>query len=147
MRCVAGTLKNRDDYTGHEAYGRTIGIIGLGNVGTRIAQLAGGLFRCRSSPTIPICRPRRSRARRQKSSSTNCSRSDFVSINCPLTDETRDMMGAREYALMQPDAYFITTARGFIHDEEALEKALRDKNSPAPASTSGRRSRRRPAIR
>jgi len=37
------------------------------------------------------------------------------------------MIGAREYALMQPSAYFITTARGFIHDEEALEKALRDK--------------------
>ena len=54
-------------------------------------------------------------------------RADFVSINCPLTDETRKMIGAREYALMQPHAYFITTARGFIHDEEALERALADK--------------------
>jgi D-3-phosphoglycerate dehydrogenase len=54
-------------------------------------------------------------------------RADFVSINCPLTDETRKMIGAREYALMQPHAYFITTARGFIHDEAALEAALRDK--------------------
>ena len=54
-------------------------------------------------------------------------RSDFVSINCPLTAETRGMIGAREYALMQPHAYFITTARGFIHDEAALEQALRDK--------------------
>jgi D-3-phosphoglycerate dehydrogenase len=54
-------------------------------------------------------------------------RSDFVSINCPLTDETRKMISACEYALMQPHAYFITTARGFIHDEEALERALRDK--------------------
>jgi D-3-phosphoglycerate dehydrogenase len=54
-------------------------------------------------------------------------RADFVSINCPLTDETRRMIGAREYALMQPQAYFITTARGFIHDEAALEVALRDK--------------------
>ena len=54
-------------------------------------------------------------------------RSDFISINCPLTDETRRMIGAREYALMQPHAYFITTARGFIHDEAALEQALREK--------------------
>jgi D-3-phosphoglycerate dehydrogenase / 2-oxoglutarate reductase len=54
-------------------------------------------------------------------------RSDFVSINCPLTPETRNLIGAREYALMQPTAYFITTARGSIHDEAALERALRDK--------------------
>jgi D-3-phosphoglycerate dehydrogenase len=54
-------------------------------------------------------------------------RSDFVSVNCPLTDETQKMIGAREYALMQPTAYFITTARGFIHDEAALAEALRAK--------------------
>ncbi len=54
-------------------------------------------------------------------------RADFVSINCPLTDETRKMISEREYALMRPTAYFITTARGFIHDEQALEQALRDK--------------------
>ena len=56
-------------------------------------------------------------------------RSDFVSINCPLTPETRKLMGAREFALMKPDAYFITTARGSIHDEEALERgAARQEN-------------------
>ena len=54
-------------------------------------------------------------------------RADFVSINCPLTKESRGMIGAREFALMQPHAYFITTARGFIHDEDALLEALRDK--------------------
>ena len=41
----AGTIKNRNDYTGGEAYGRTVGIIGLGNVGRRIAELAGILFK------------------------------------------------------------------------------------------------------
>jgi D-3-phosphoglycerate dehydrogenase / 2-oxoglutarate reductase len=54
-------------------------------------------------------------------------RSDFVSISCPLTKDNSGMIGAREFALMQPHAYFITTARGFIHDEVALEQALRDK--------------------
>ena len=54
-------------------------------------------------------------------------RSDYVSISCPLTKESRGMIGAREFALMQPHAYFITTARGFIHDEAALTDALRDK--------------------
>jgi D-3-phosphoglycerate dehydrogenase len=55
------------------------------------------------------------------------SRADFVSVNCPLSEETRGMIGARQYALMQPHAYFITTARGFIHDEAALAEALRTK--------------------
>ena len=54
-------------------------------------------------------------------------RSDFVSINCPLDDTSRGMIGAREFGLMQQHAYFITTARGFIHDENALADALRAK--------------------
>src|SRR5258705_10569551 len=55
------------------------------------------------------------------------SRSDYVSVSCPLTRESRGMIGAREFALMRPHAYFITTARGFIHDEAALLEALRSK--------------------
>src|SRR5713101_8131397 len=55
-------------------------------------------------------------------------RSDYVSISCPLTKESRGMIGAREFAAMQPHAYFITTARGFIHDEAALLEALRNKS-------------------
>jgi phosphoglycerate dehydrogenase-like enzyme len=53
--------------------------------------------------------------------------SDFVCINTPLTPETRGMMGAREFGLMKPTAYFINTARGPIVDEEALIAALRDR--------------------
>jgi D-3-phosphoglycerate dehydrogenase / 2-oxoglutarate reductase len=54
-------------------------------------------------------------------------RSDYVSINCPLTRENRGMIGAKQFALMQPHAFFITTARGFIHDEDALLQALKEK--------------------
>jgi D-3-phosphoglycerate dehydrogenase len=49
---------------------------------------------------------------------------DFVSVHCPLTRESRGMMGAAQFALMRPDAWFVTTARGFIHDEQALAEAL-----------------------
>ena len=45
---------------------------------------------------------------------------DFVSIHCPLTRETRGLIGRRELALMKPDAYLINTARGGIVDEDAL---------------------------
>jgi len=54
-------------------------------------------------------------------------RSDFVSISCPLSKDNRGMIGISQFALMQPHAYFVTTARGFIHDEKALEDALREK--------------------
>ena len=54
-------------------------------------------------------------------------RSDFVSINCPLDDTTRNMISTRQFGLMQKHAYFITAARGFITDEKALEEALRNK--------------------
>ena len=49
---------------------------------------------------------------------------DYVSINCPLDASTRGMIGAREFALMRPTSIFLTAARGFIHDEKALELAL-----------------------
>jgi glyoxylate reductase len=51
---------------------------------------------------------------------------DFVSIHCPLTAETRNLIGARELSLMKPDAYLINTARGGIVDDVALIVALRD---------------------
>jgi phosphoglycerate dehydrogenase-like enzyme len=52
--------------------------------------------------------------------------SDFVSIHCPLIDQTRGLIGARELALMKPTAYLLNTARGGIVDEDALYQALKD---------------------
>jgi D-3-phosphoglycerate dehydrogenase len=51
-------------------------------------------------------------------------RSDFVSVNCPLSASTRGLIGAREIALMKPTAYIINTARGPIIQERALHEAL-----------------------
>jgi len=125
----AGTLTSRAAFTGNEAFGKTIGIIGLGNVGRRVAALCGGLFRMEVLAYDPYLGAEEMRARGAAKVELDdlLRRADFVSINCPLTDETRMMIGARQFALMQPSAYFITTARGFIHDEAALEQALREK--------------------
>ena len=125
----AGKIERRMDYIGGEAFGRTIGIVGLGNVGRRVAELAGTLFRMQVLAYDPYLDAAVVRARGVTKVELDelLRRADFVSINCPLTPETRNLIGAREYALMQPTAYFITTARGSIHDEEALERALRDK--------------------
>jgi D-3-phosphoglycerate dehydrogenase len=124
-----GTLKNRNDYIGREAYGRTIGVVGLGNVGRRVAELAGILFKMKVLAYDPYLPADAVRARGAEKVELDelLKRADFVSINCPLTPETRGLIGAREFALMRPDAYFITTARGSIHDEAALEQTLRDK--------------------
>jgi D-3-phosphoglycerate dehydrogenase len=124
----AGTLKSRAAYNGNEAFGKTIGIVGIGNVGRRVAELCGGLFRMQVlayDPYVSAADVRRRGAEKVELDDL-LRRADVVSINCPLTDETRKMIGVREFALMKPSAYFITTARGFIHDEAALEGALRD---------------------
>jgi phosphoglycerate dehydrogenase-like enzyme len=53
--------------------------------------------------------------------------SDFVSLHCPLTEQTRGLIGREELSLMKPDAFLINTARGGIVDENALYDALREK--------------------
>jgi D-3-phosphoglycerate dehydrogenase len=118
---------NRNALIGNEAQGKTIGIVGLGNVGRRIAELCKGLLHMNVIAYDPYLTAEEMAARGGAKVELDdlLRRSDFVSISCPLTKESRGMIGAREFALMQPHAFFITTARGFIHDEAALEDALR----------------------
>ena len=120
---------NRNSLIGTEAQGKTIGIVGLGNVGRRIAELCKGLLGMQVLAYDPYLSAAEMAARGGQKVELDevLRRSDYVSINCPLTKESRGMIGAREFALMQPHAYFITTARGFIHDEAALLQALHDK--------------------
>jgi D-3-phosphoglycerate dehydrogenase len=120
---------NRNALMGTEAQGKTIGIVGLGNVGRRIAALANGLLGMKVLAFDPYLSATEMAARGGEKVELDelLRRSDYVSISCPLTKESRGMIGAREFTLMQPHAYFITTARGFIHDEPALLEALRDK--------------------
>ena len=119
---------NRNDLIGNEVQGRTIGIVGLGHVGRRVAELCRGLLGMPGLASDPFLSPEEIAARgaEKVELADLMRRSDFVSINCPLTRDSRGMIGHREFALMQPHAYFITTARGFIHDEDALLAALRD---------------------
>jgi D-3-phosphoglycerate dehydrogenase / 2-oxoglutarate reductase len=120
---------NRNALMGTEAQGKTIGIVGLGNVGRRIAALCKGLLGMNVLAYDPYLSATEMAERGGEKVELDdlLRRSDYVSINCPLAKDSRGMIGAREFALMQPHAYFITTARGFIHDEAALVEALRDK--------------------
>ena len=120
---------SRNALIGTEAQGKTIGIVGLGNVGRRIAALCEGLLGMKVVAYDPYLTATEMAARGGEKVELDelLRRSDYVSISCPLTKESRGMIGAREFALMRPHAYFITTARGFIHDEAALLEALRNK--------------------
>jgi D-3-phosphoglycerate dehydrogenase / 2-oxoglutarate reductase len=120
---------SRNDLIGTEAHGKIIGIIGLGNIGRRIAALCNGLLGMKVLAYDPYLTAGEMAARGGEKVGLDelLSRSDYVSVSCPLTRESRGMIGAREFALMQPHAYFVTTARGFIHDEAALLDALRNK--------------------
>jgi D-3-phosphoglycerate dehydrogenase len=107
--------------------GRTIGIVGIGHVGGRVAELCRGLFQMRVIAYDPYLTADQIAAKGAEKAATLeelLRVADYVSINCPHTAETRGMMGAAQFAAMQKHAYFITTARGGIHDEAALATAL-----------------------
>jgi len=120
---------NRNALMGNEAKGKTIGIVGIGNVGRRIAELCKGLLHMKVIAYDPFLGKEEIAARGAEKVELDelMRRSDFVSISCPLNKDNRGMIGAAQFALMQKHAFFITTARGFIHDERALYDVLRDK--------------------
>jgi D-3-phosphoglycerate dehydrogenase / 2-oxoglutarate reductase len=124
-----GTMRDRTIFMGSDVKERTIGIVGIGNVGRRVAELCRGLLGMQVIACDPYVDEKAIAARGAIKVTLDelLRRADFVSINCPLDESTRGMIGAQEFALMQPHAYFITTARGFIHDEGALAEALREK--------------------
>ncbi|NQU61496.1 MAG: hydroxyacid dehydrogenase [Rhodospirillales bacterium] len=117
---------DRWGYQGKELTGRTLGIIGLGNVGRRVAALAGQMFAMRVIACDPYIESEDFKERGALAVSMDevFQQADFVSVNCPLTEETKGMIGAREFGLMKEQAFFITTARGGIHDEAALVEVL-----------------------
>lgn len=119
----------RADYIGNNVLGKTIGIVGVGHVGSRVAELCRGMFRMRVLGFDPYLNAEQLKAKGVEKVNLDdlLSQSDYVSINCPLTSETRGLIGAREFARMQKHAYFVTTARGSITDEDALVQALRER--------------------
>ena len=124
-----GTMRDRNLYMGNDIHNRTVGIVGLGNDGRRLARLCKTLFDMNVLAFDPYLDDKTvaERGATKVTLDELLRRSDFVSINCPLDDTTRNMISAREFGLMQQHAYFITAARGFITDEKALEEALRSK--------------------
>ncbi|MEM2875863.1 MAG: hydroxyacid dehydrogenase [Candidatus Bathyarchaeia archaeon] len=107
-------------------HGKTIGIIGFGNIGSRVGRiaLAYGMRVLVYDPYIPADRVKEAGAC-PTDLETLMKSSDYVTIHCALSDETRGMIGEDEIRLMKPTAYLINVSRGRVIVEEALIEALR----------------------
>jgi D-3-phosphoglycerate dehydrogenase / 2-oxoglutarate reductase len=123
----AGKEIGRDAFTGQEMLNRTIGVLGIGNVGGRVAELCKGLFRMRVLAYDPYLTAAQVAAKGAEKVELDelLAQSDYVSVHCPLTKDSRKMMSTEQFAKMRKGAIFVTTARGFIHDEDALAAALK----------------------
>lgn len=115
--------------TGVNIAGKTLGIVGLGHIGRELVQLARGVGMGRvlvHTRTIPAGNTAPAGVEYTDLNSL-MRESDFISVHCPLNQQTRGMIGRRELALMKPSAYLINTARGAIVDEAALLAVLQEK--------------------
>jgi D-3-phosphoglycerate dehydrogenase len=117
---------HREAFKGWNAKGRTLGLVGIGEVGRRVARICGKGLETRVLACDPYVSAEECAARgaMKVDLATLLAESRFVSIHCPLNDETRGMIGARELQAMPRGAYLVTTARGGIVDENALAAAL-----------------------
>jgi phosphoglycerate dehydrogenase-like enzyme len=114
---------------GRELRQRTLGVIGLGGIGRKVIELLRGFGMKQPLAFDPFAKPEVVEAAGARLTSLDelLSTADFVSIHCPLTPQTRGLIGARELKLMKPDAYLLNTARGGIVDEGALYEALKER--------------------
>ena len=117
---------NREVFKGWNARGRTIGLVGIGEVGRRVARICGKGLEMRVLACDPYLTAEQveERGATKVDLPTLLAESRFLSLHCPLNDETRGMIGARELAGMPAGGYVLHTARGGIVDEDALAQAL-----------------------
>ena len=128
----------KNEVVGWNLGGKTLGIIGMGSIGSTVARLGLGwgmeVIGCVDNPTAE----RASRFAEQGvdlvSMAEVLERSDFVSIHVPLGPETRGLIGAAELAAMKPGSFLVNIARGGVVDEAALLAALTEGDRPAGAA-------------
>lgn len=122
-----GGWDTRSRFMGRELRDRTLGLIGFGGIAREVIRLLSNW----GMKTPLVFDPFIDEAAAAKAGVRKVTleellrESDFVSIHCPLTEQTRGLIGAPQFAQMRPDAYLINTARGGIVDEPALYAALK----------------------
>ncbi len=122
-----GDFQSRTRLIGLELYGKTLGIVGAGRVGSRVARMCRAALDMHVLAYDPYLSPDDARLRGVElvtDLAALLQESDYISLHAPLTPATRDLIGARELSLMKPTAILINCARGGILDEQALATAL-----------------------
>lgn len=114
-----GTMKN----LGFSLEGKTLGIIGMGNIGRNVARKAEAF----GMNVIYYNRRTEVAGYQRTDLDTLLQTSDFISLHTPLTAETRHLIDIREFSLMKPTAILVNTARGAVINEKALVEALRNR--------------------
>ena len=122
-------FKMRTELDGFEMTGKTVGIIGFGEIGRRVAAICRHGFAMRVLITTAHPDPARLIAAGIKAQFVELdellTESDFVALHAAVTPQTERMIGAPQLQAMKPDAYLVNTARGQLVDEDALVAALR----------------------
>lgn len=125
---LKGGKWDRNKFTGTELRGKTLGIIGLGNIGAEVARRARS-FEMKLLGFDPFVS-----AERASQLQVNMvpfeqllKQSDFITLHIPLNDKTRGLIGEKEIAMMKPTARIINCARGGIIDEELLARVVAEK--------------------
>ncbi len=123
-----GRWTEKGNFLGMGLMGRTLGVIGVGNIGAEIFRLAQPfdmrLLGC--DPNVPQSSVNALNVT-MTDMDTLLRESDFVSVNTLLDESTRGLISAREFGLMKPSAYFINTSRGPVVDEAALTETMKNK--------------------
>jgi D-3-phosphoglycerate dehydrogenase len=123
----AGRFHERTKFAGVELAGRTLGVLGLGRVGRRVAEIAKGGFGMRVIGYDPFvfASSLGGLAEIEPSLETLLAAADFLTLHLPLTTETRHLIDAPRLQLLKPACRIVNTSRGEIIDEPALAQALR----------------------
>jgi len=121
-----GDWRARHEVRNTELAGKTLGIIGVGNIGRRVARFAGaiGMRVLGYDPYVPVDELRRRGVEPLDSLDALLPQVDVLTCHTPLTPETRHMIDARALARLKRGAIFINTSRGPVHSEPALFEAL-----------------------
>ncbi len=126
---VGGRYAARWELQYEQLLDRTLGLVGIGNIGARVARICASGFRMRVlayDPGLSEAAVKERGAEKVGSLEALLSASDAVSLHVPLTAETRHIIGREELKAMKPTAILVNAARGPLIDERALAEALHD---------------------
>lgn len=121
-RCRAGGTK--DGLVGQELRGKTVGLVGTGAIGTRVAQLFSA-FGCRIIASGDFSHKPNTELITYLPLNEVLAQADILSLHCPLNDDTRGLIGEAAISRMKPGALLLNAARGPVVDSAALARALR----------------------